>query len=171
MGRRKSNIEEYQELSPEELHTHIRKNISIPKYMDMFLIENKISLSKLVQSAITERIQELQSQTIKNNVSKEMKNQFMRKKIQEKKKEKPHFQQELQRARLMLASYFNAIDKHDLNEIDQKKQVILTDFPEMYVDVIRFESWYKNNRELYDSMKNRFENPVERLIEIKKKYL
>jgi len=68
MGTRKNNIEKYQDLTPEKLHTHIRKNISIPKYMDMFLYENKISLSKFVQNAINIRIQETQFQSLKKQV-------------------------------------------------------------------------------------------------------
>ena len=171
MGRRKDNIKKYQELAPEKLHTHIRKNISIPKYMDMFLFENNISLSKLVQNAINIRIQESQVQTIKKDVEQNIKEKNIRKKIDEKQKEDPRFKQELQRARLILTQYFNALDLNDLIELDQKKQLILTDFPEMYVDVIRFETWYKKNIDTYHHIKAQYENPVERLIVIKNKYL
>ena len=138
MGKRKDSLKEYQELAPEKLHTHIRKNISIPKYMDMFLFENNISLSKLVQNAINSRIQESQVQTIKKDVEQNIKEESIRKKINEKQKEDPKFKQELQRARLILTQYFNALDYDDLIDLDQKKQLILTDFPEMYVDIVRF---------------------------------
>jgi len=171
MGKRKDSLKEYQELAPERLHTHIRKNISIPKYMDMFLFENNISLSKLVQNAINSRMQETQVQTIKKDVEQNIKEKNIRKRIDEKQKEDPRFKQELQRARLILTQYFNALDLNDVIELDQKKQLILTDFPEMYVDVIRFETWFKKNIDTYHQIKTQYKNPVERLIVIKNKYL
>ena len=170
MGRRKDNLKKYQELTPEKLHTHIRKNISIPKYMDMFLFENNISLSKLVQNAINIRIQESQVQTIKKDVEQNIKEKNIRKKINEKHKEDPKFKQELQRARLILTQYFNALDVNDLIDLNHKKQLILTDFPEMYVDVVRFETWYQKNIDSYQHIKTQYDNPIERLIVIKNKY-
>ena len=171
MGKRKDSIKAYHDLSPEELHTHIRKNISIPKYMDMFLFENKISLSKLVQNAIITRMDETQANTIKKDVEQSIKERTIHKKIQEKQQQDPQFKQELQRARLLLTQYFELLDQHNPKDLDQKKQLILTDFPEMYVDIIRFETWYKNNIETYQTLKDTYENPVERLIMIKKNHL
>lgn len=170
MGKRKDSLKEYQELAPEKLHTHVRKNISIPKYMDMFLFENKISLSKLVQNAINTRMQESQVQTIKKDVEQTIKEKNIRKKIDEKQKENPKFKQELQRAHLILTQYFKSLDINDTRGMDQKKQLILTDFPEMYVDVVRFETWHKKNNDIYQLIKTQYENPVERLIVIKNKY-
>ena len=171
MGKRKDSIKAYHNLSPEELHTHVRKNISIPKYMDMFLFENKISLSKLVQNAIINRIDETQANTIKKDVEQSIKERTIQKKIQEKQQQDPQFKQELQRARLLLTQYFELLDQHNYEDLNQKKQLILTDFPEMYVDIIRFETWYKNNVETYQTLKDSYENPVERLIIIKKNHL
>ena len=113
MGKRKDSIKAYHNLSPEELHTHVRKNISIPKYMDMFLFENKISLSKLVQNAIINRIDETQANTIKKDVEQSIKERTIQKKIQEKQQQDPQFKQELQRARLLLTQYFELLDQHN----------------------------------------------------------
>jgi len=168
MGKRKNKARHYQDLSPEELYTHVRKNVSIPKYMDLFLYEHNISLSKLVQSAITTRMEKNQTEQIEKRVKKTINTQTARKTIQEKQKQNPQFKQELHRARLLLTQYFNAFDASDHENIELKKQLILTDFPEMYVDIIRFEQWEKNNTNHYQSYQGQYENPVERLIAIKK---
>ena len=170
MGRRKNNLESYKHLSPEELYTHVRKNISIPKYMDAFLFEHKISLSKLVQNAIITRMDQEQKQIIRKEVKNEIEEKTIRKTIQEKKKENPNFEHELQRAKYLLSDYFNAFDAEQVEIANQKKQLIFSDFPEMYVDVIKFEQWYKKNMDSYHIFKQQFENPVERLINIKKKH-
>ena len=167
MGKRKNSIDDYQTLSQEELYTHVRKNVSIPKYMDLFLYENNISLSKMVQSAITTRMGETQVQSIQKEIKESVKQQTMKITINEKQKQNPQFKQELQRARLLLTQYFDAFDEDDFSKTDQKKQLILSDFPEMYVDIIRFEQWYKTNANHYQSFQERIENPVERLIAIK----
>jgi hypothetical protein len=170
MGRRKNNLEEYEHLAPEELYAHVRKNISIPKYMDAFLFEHKISLSKLVQNAIITRMNQEQKQNMRKEIKNEIEEKTIRKKIREKKKDNPNFEHELQRARYLLSAYFNAFDAQQGEIAEQKKQLIFSDFPEMYVDVIKFEQWYKKNIESYTMLKQQFENPVERLITIKKKY-
>lgn len=115
-------------------------------------------------------MQESQVQTIKKDVEQTIKERNIRKKIDEKQKENPNFKQELQRARLILTQYFKSLDLNDTIEMDQKKQLILTDFPEMYVDIVRFETWYKKNNDIYQLIKTQYENPVERLIVIKNKY-
>jgi hypothetical protein len=168
MGRRKNSIDDYQNLTPEELYTHVRKNVSIPKYMDLFLYKNNISLSKLVQSAITSRMQETQLHSIQKEMKQTYQEQTLRKKINERQKINPQFKQELQRARLLLTQYFDVFDQKDSTRIEQKKQLIFSDFPEMYVDIIRFEQWYKYNSDQYQTYQTRYENPVERLIAIKK---
>jgi hypothetical protein len=170
MGRHKNNVDKYYDLTPEKLHTHVRKNISIPKYMDLFLYENKISLSKLVQNAINNRIQETQFQLIKKEVEHNSKERSIRGQINKREKDNPNFKNELKRARLLLTQYFTSFDSSDHIGMDQKKQLILSDFPEMYVDIIRFENWYKENDNLYQSLKIQYENPVERLIAIKKEF-
>lgn len=167
MGKRKNKARHYQDLSPEELYTHVRKNVSIPKYMDLFLYEHNISLSKLVQSAITTRMEKNQKEQIEKRVKKTINTKTARKTIQEKQKENPQFKQELHRARLLLSQYFNAFDSSDHEHTELKKQLILSDFPEMYVDIIRFEQWEQNNKNHYQSYIEKFENPVERLIAIK----
>ena len=139
--------------------------------MDLFLYENNISLSKLVQNAIITRMQESQAQAIKRNIEQTIKEKNIRRRIEEKQRENPQFKQELQRARLLLTQYFSALDLNNSTEMDQKKQLILTDFPELYVDIVRFETWYKKNIDHYQIMKTQYKNPVERLIMIKNKYL
>ena len=167
MGKRKNRLKDYEELPPEEMYTHVRKNVSIPKYMDLFLYEHNISLSKLVQCAITNRIQEIQTERLEKQVKQSVKQQTARKTIQENQKQNPKFKQELLRARLLLTQYFNAFDKSDYEKTDLKKQLILSDFPEMYVDIIRFEQWEKSNPDYYQTFLAKYENPVERLIAIK----
>jgi hypothetical protein len=171
MGQRKNNFDKYKKLNPEKLHTHVRKNISIPKYMDLFLYENKISLSKLVQNAINNRIQETQFQSIKKEVEQNTKERSIKRQINKQEKENPNFRNELKRARLLLTQYFASFDLNDLVGSDKKKQLILLDFPEMYVDIIKFENWYNENHILYKSLKTQYENPIERLIFIKKEFL
>jgi hypothetical protein len=171
MGKRNNIIRDYHDLSSEELYTHVRKNVSIPKYMDLFLYEHDISLSKLVQSAITTRMEETQTEQIEKRVRQSVKKQTVKKTIQEKQKQNPGFKQELQRARLILTQYFNAFDTSDFETTNLHKQIILSDFPEMYVDIIRFEQWVKNNPNHYQMYQSQYENPVERLIAIKQECL
>lgn len=167
MGRKKDKTAEYNRLTPEELHTHIRKNISIPKYMDAFLYEKNISLSKFVQNAIINRMEEEQETIIKKDVHKQIQEKQARKRLQEERKKNPEFENELKRARHMLTTYFNAFDEQDTETIHRRKQLMLKEFPEMYVDVLKFETWHDNNQEQYERMKETYENPVERLIRIK----
>lgn len=171
MGRRIDKQQQYEELLPEELYTHVRKNISIPKYMDAFLYKNNISLSKLVQNAINKRMREDQEQTIVKDVKKDFEEKTIRKKLHEEKKKNPNFEFELHRAKFLLSEFFNAFDQEDFQISNEKKQHIFTDFPEMYVDIIKFEKWYHHNEQKYESIKEKYENPVERLIMIKKHYL
>jgi hypothetical protein len=167
MGRKKDKTSVYNQLSPEELHTHIRKNISIPKYMDAFLYNHDISLSKLVQNAIITRMEQEQETVIKKDVHKEIQEKKARKRLHEERKKNPEFENELKRAKHVLTMYFNAFDEQDSEALHRRKQLMLKEFPEMYVDVLKFESWYEKNQENYQRMKDRYENPVERLIRIK----
>ncbi len=167
MGRKKDKTPVYNQLSPEELHTHIRKNISIPKYMDAFLYKNDISLSKLVQNAIITRMKQEQETIIKKDVHKEVQEKKARKRLQEERKKNPEFENELKRAKHVLTTYFNAFDEQDAEALHRRKQLMLKEFPEMYVDVLKFEGWYNHNKEQYERMKDRYDNPVERLIRIK----
>lgn len=170
MGRKKDKTGLYNQLSPEELHTHIRKNISIPKYMDAFLYKHNISLSKLVQNAITNRMEHEQENIIKKDVHKELQEKKARKRLQEERKKNPEFENELKRARHILTTYFNAFDTNDTEALHRRKQLMLKEFPEMYVDVLKFETWYEKNQDNYELMKDRYENPVERLIRIKNRF-
>ena len=95
----------------------------------------------------------------------------MQKTINDKQKRDPRFKQELKRARLLLTQFFEAFDQNNHQQTSQKKQLIFSDFPEMYVDIIKFEQWHKLNQESYNNYVDQFENPVERLIAIKKDYL
>ncbi|MBS3748339.1 MAG: hypothetical protein KGY65_00935 [Candidatus Thermoplasmatota archaeon] len=167
MGRKKDKTNEYNQLSPEELHTHIRKNISIPKYMDAFLYEQNISLSKLVQNAIITRMEEEKETIIKKDVHKEIQDKKARKRLQEERKKNPEFENELKRAKHVLTAYFNAFDDNDTDALHRRKQLMLKEFPEMYVDVLKFEEWYEKNQLRYQRMKNHYDNPIERLIRIK----
>jgi len=167
MGRKKDKTSIYDKLSPEELHTHIRKNISIPKYMDAFLYNQDISLSKLVQNAIITRMEQEQENIIKKDVHKEIQEKKAKKRLQEERKKNPEFENELKRARHVLTTYFSAFDTNNTDALHRRKQLMLREFPEMYVDVLKFETWYEHNRENYDRMKEQYENPVERLIRIK----
>jgi hypothetical protein len=167
MGRKKDKTSIYNQLSPEELHTHVRKNISIPKYMDAFLYTNDISLSKLVQNAIISRMEKEQETVIKKDVHKDIQEKKARKRLQEERKKNPEFENELKRAKHVLTIYFNAFDANDPDALHRRKQLMLREFPEMYVDVLKFESWYEHNQDQYERLRDRYENPVERLIHIK----
>ncbi len=171
MGRRKDNTKKYENLPPEQLYAHVRKNISIPKYMDAFLYENDISLSKLVQSAISQRMQEQQKNELKKDVKKEIQQKTIRKHLSSQQKKNPQFTHELQRAKCLLTNYFNAFDDEDTDTAFEHKQQMFTDFPELYVDVLKFEQWVDHNKTTYKNMKNQYENAVERLVTIKKHYL
>jgi hypothetical protein len=170
MGKRKDVKNEYELLTPEELHNHTRKNVSIPKYMDAFLYEHNISISKLVQNAIIDRMQHEQESYIKKDVEKQFKERFIRRHIKEKQKEDPDFEHELMRAKQILMEYFNAFDSDDSLRSDQQKQHMFHDYPEMYVDVLKFETWKKQNPSHYETMKQHYENPVERLVKIKQQF-
>lgn len=170
VGKRKDKTREYEALPPEKLHSHIRKNVSIPKYMDAFLYEHNISLSKLVQNAIIERMQQEQETFIKKDVEKQLKEKTIRKHIKEKQKNNPHFQHELLRAKQVLIDYFTAFDTKNILSMDQQKQYMFHDFPEMYVDVIKFEKWEKQHPSHYETLKQQYENPVERLVKIKQQF-
>lgn len=171
MGRRRNKTKTYEKLSPEELHEHIRKNISIPKYMDAFLYQHNISLSKLAQSAISQRMEEQQKETIKKDIEKDLKQKTIKKHLSKEQKKNPQFTHELQRAKYILINYFNSFDSEDQMVIEKLKNRMLNEFPELYVDVLKFEQWQKENKLQYTAMKKQYENPVERLVRIKKHYL
>jgi hypothetical protein len=115
-------------------------------------------------------MEESQTEQIKKRVKQNLKNQTIQQTIQEKQKKDPQFKQELHRARLLLTQYFNAFDTDDMDTIDMKKQLILSDFPEMYVDIIKFEQWQTKNKDHYPTYQDKYENPVERLIAIKQEW-
>ena len=171
MGRRKDKTKTYEQLQPEELHAHIRKNISIPKYMDAFLYKQNISLSKLVQSAIIQRMEEQQKEFLKKDVKKELQQQSIKKHLSQKQKKNPQFTHELQRARQILTKYFNAFDNQDNETAEKHKQQMLKDFPEMYVDILKFERWESKHKQYYFTIRTQYDNVVERLVKIKKQYL
>lgn len=135
--------------------------------MDAFLYKNKISLSKLVQNAIVTRMEEEQETVIKKDVYNEIQEKQARKRLQEERKKNPEFENELKRARHVLTTYFNAFDEQDTELVHRRKQLMLKEFPEMYVDVLKFETWHEKNLEQYERMKETYRNPVERLIRIK----
>jgi len=170
MGKRKDKTPEYGSLSPEELHSHIRKNVSIPKYMDAFLYENNISLSKLAQNAIIERMKETQETYIKKDVEKQFKEKTIRKHIKERERENPQFSHDLIRAKQVLIDYFMAFDAQERHIADKQKQHMFHDFPEMYVDVVKFEKWEEQNSSIYQTLKQDYDNPVERLVRIKQQF-
>ena len=167
MGRKKDKTKVYNQLSPEELHTHIRKNISIPKYMDAFLYKHNISLSKLVQNAIISRMEDEQETVIKKDIHKEIQEKQARKRLQQERRNNPQFENELKRAKHVLTTYFDAFDERDADALHRRKQLMLKEFPEMYVDVIKFETWHEHNQSQYEILRNQYDNPVERLIRIK----
>lgn len=138
--------------------------------MDAFLYKHNISLSKLVQNAITNRMEHEQENIIKKDVHKELQEKKARKRLQEERKKNPEFENELKRARHILTTYFNAFDTNDTEALHRRKQLMLKEFPEMYVDVLKFETWYEKNQDNYELMKDRYENPVERLIRIKNRF-
>ena len=168
LGKRVDKTDMYDHLSPEELHTHVRKNVSIPKYMDLFLFNHNISLSKLAQNAILDRMQEEQTTEIRKDVKKEITHQVFKKKITQEQKKDPRFSQKIQQAKQVFLDYFKAVDTMNESEMTDLKQIILADFPEMYVDIIKFEKWYATHHVLYEKLKKEYPNPVERLLKIKK---
>jgi hypothetical protein len=171
MGKRIDKTKIYNDLQPEELHNHVRKNVSIPKYMDSFIYKHNISLSKLVQNAITQRMKKEQELVIKNDMENQIDEKIFKKKYNEEKKKNPNFDFDLQRAKNILSQYFIAFDSNDNINQDLQKQSMLSDFPEMYVDVIKFEKWEKLNEDIYLQTKQKYENPVERLVYIKNKFI
>lgn len=168
MGKRIDRTELYARLSPEELHTHVRKNISIPKYMDAFLYEHNISLSKLVQNAIEERMKEEQKTEVEKAIELEYRRKIAERRIAEEKRKNPRFEQKLLQAKQLLKQYFNALDQNSSTE--EYKQKMLREFPELYIDISRFEQWKKDNEERYQILKENIYNPIERLIQIKREY-
>jgi len=171
MGRRKDKTKTYEELQPEELHAHVRKNISIPKYMDAFLYKQNISLSKFVQSAIKQRMGEQQKEFLKKDVKKELQQESIKKHISQKQRKNPQFTHELQRAKQILTTYFNAFDVQDKQTTEKQKQHMLKEFPEMYVDILKFEQWETKHRQYYFTIRQQYDNVIERLVKIKKQYL
>jgi hypothetical protein len=171
LGRIKDKTKIYEDLSPEDLHVHVRKNISIPKYMDAFLYEHKISLSKLVQSTIKDRMAEVQAKSIEKDVKNFQKKQTLKKRLLEEQKKNPQFNHELQRAKQLLTEYFTAFDSSDTQITERQKQIMLKDFPELYVDVLKFEQWEKKNKQRYLTIRPQYDNVVERLIKIKQEFL
>ncbi len=171
MGKRNDKTKTYEQLQPEELHAHVRKNISIPKYMDAFLYKQNISLSKLVQSAINQRMEEQQKEFLKKDVKKELHQQSIKKHLSQKQKKDPQFTHELHRAKQVLTNYFNAFDSRDMETVEKQKQEMLKNFPEMYVDILKFEQWETKHRQYYFTIRQQYENVVERLVKIKKQYL
>ena len=170
LGRRKDKTKIYDELTPEQLHVHVRKNISIPKYMDAFLYDHNISLSKLVQSAIQGRMSEAQAKIIQKDVKNLHKKQSIKKRLADEQKKNPQFTNELQRAKQLIQEYFNAFDSQDTQSVERQKQLMLKDFPELYIDVLKFEQWESKNKQRYFNLVSQYDNVVERLIKIKQEY-
>ena len=116
-------------------------------------------------------MQQEQKKSLQKEIIQEHDEKTVRKKINMRRKGNPNFDNELQRAKFLVGEYFSAFDENDMYESDIKKQVMLSDYPELYVDIIKFEKWYKKNQELYFDMKEKINNPVERLIRIKKLFM
>ncbi len=167
MGRRRNVIQLYADLPPEELHTHVRKNISIPKYMDIFLYEHNISLSKLVQKAIEDRMREEEKNRVEREIRRDYQRRLAERKIAEERKKNPRFEQKLLRAKQLVKTYFDSLDNNNRSVMEECKQEMLREYPELYVDISRFENWLEENREGYEKLKIEFRNPVERLIQVK----
>ena len=136
--------------------------------MDLFLFNHNISLSKLAQNAILDRMQEEQSTEIRKDVKKEITQQVLKKKITKEQRNDPRFSQKIQQAKQIFLDYFKAVDAMNDEDMAELKQIILADFPEMYVDIIKFEKWYTTHHVAYEKLKTQYVNPVERLLEIKK---
>ena len=139
--------------------------------MDAFLYRHKISLSKLVQNAITERMQQIQKTAIEKEIDAHHKRRLMEKQIATEQVKNPKFEKNLFKAKQTLEKYFNAFDIEDIPTAEHYKIQMLQQFPEMYVDVIKFEQWKKQNVHRYQEMKDTYDNVVERLIRIKNEYL
>ena len=132
--------------------------------------DKNISLSKLVQNAIIERMRGEQETYIKKDVEKQIKEKTIQKHIKDRQKENPQFSDDLLRAKQVLIDYFTAFDSDDRSICDKQKQYMFHDFPEMYVDVVKFEKWQQQNKNIYHTMKKRYENPVERIVKIKQQF-
>lgn len=138
--------------------------------MDAFLYKHNISLSKLVQNAIEERMHQEQKTAVEKEIETHYKRKIVEKRIDHERRKNPKFERELFRAKQLLKEYFTALDTGDLITTEKYKTQMLQDFPEMYVDVIKFEQWKKQNEYLYREMKEQYENVVERLVRIKQKF-
>jgi hypothetical protein len=171
MGKIKNKNKQYEQLEPEEMFSYVRKNISIPKYMDAFLYQKNISLSKLVQNAISQRIQDEQEKTIEKRVKKITQQKKLHNHYEKERKKNPNLEWDLERARRILTKYFLAMEQHDEIALERQKQVLLKEFPDLYLDIIKFEKWKETNESQYDLMKEKYENPVERLVRIKSTFL
>ena len=167
MGKIINKNKQYENLKPEEMFSYVRKNISIPKYMDAFLYQNNISLSKLVQNAISQRIQEEQEKTVEKKVKKITQQKKLHNHYEKERKKNPNLEWDLERARRILTKYFLALETKDEITIERQKQVLLKDFPDLYLDIVKFEKWKESNESEYNLMTEKYENPVERLIRIK----
>ena len=168
MGKRKNVIQLYADLSPEELHTHVRKNISIPKYMDIFLYEHNISLSKLVQKAIEDRMREEEKNRVEREIRRDYQRRLAERRLAEERKKNPRFEQKLLRAKQLVKNYFESLDNDERDIMDRCKQEMLKEYPELYVDISRFEDWLKDNEDRYERLRVEFRNPVERLLQVKR---
>ena len=167
MGKILDKNQHYKNLKPEEMFSYVRKNISIPKYMDIFLYKNKISLSKLVQNAITLRIQEEQEKSIEKKVIRITQQKKLQDHYEKERKKNPNLDWDLERAKRILTKYFLAYETNDETAITREKSLLSKEFPDLYLDIIKFENWKIKNENDYQIMKEKYENPVERLIRIK----
>jgi len=171
VGKVKNKVKQFEGLSPEELLSFVRRNISIPKYMDVFLYTHKISLSKLVQTAIIDRMKEEEGKTVEKQVKEETQRKKIQQQFAQEKRKNPNFEWDLERAKRLLSMYFTHYDKGDIEEAERQKQILLQEFSDLYLDVVRFERWRHDHEKDYMLMKERYANPVERLVRIKTDYL
>jgi hypothetical protein len=171
MGKVKNKVKQYEGLPPEDMLTFVRRNISIPKYMDVFLYTQKISLSKLVQNAIIERMNEEEAKTVGKKVKEEVQRKKIQKQLVQEKRKNPNLEWDLERAKRLLGAYFTHYDSKNIEEAERQKQILLQEFSDLYLDVVRFERWRQDHEDDYRLMREKYKDPVERLIRIKTDFL
>ena len=139
--------------------------------MDVFLYTHKISLSKLVQNAIIDRMKEEEGKTVEKQVKEETQRKKIQQQLAQEKRKNPNFAWDLERAKRLLSIYFNHYDDGNIEEAERQKQILLQEFSDLYLDVVRFERWRQDHEEDYILMKDKYTNPVERLVRIKTDFL
>ena len=139
--------------------------------MDVFLYTHKISLSKLVQNAIIDRMKEEEEKTVEKQVKEETQRKKIQQQLAQEKRKNPNFAWDLERAKRLLSTYFNHYDKGNIEEAERQKQILLQEFSDLYLDIVRFERWRQDHEEDYILMKEKYTNPVERLVRIKTDFL